>query len=137
MTIPLWCLLGFVGWMFLLLAAIGIDHFALVGRGLAEPSGLKADEPHGSARHWRLHRAHLNCVETLPAVATVVLVATVAGLRSTGLDTLARVLLAARVFQSLAHIASGGNRAVVVRLTFFLVQWACLVGFGLVILRGA
>ena len=136
MTTPLWCLVAFVGWMFLILLAIGVEHFALVGRGRAEPADLGADVPHGGARHGRLHRAHLNCVETLPAFATLVLVATVAGIRGGGLDVLAVLVIVARIGQSLAHVASGGNLAVRIRLGFFLAQWACLVGFGVAILRG-
>ncbi len=135
MTVPLWCLLGFVGWMFCLLAAIGFDHVRLVGRGGAEPSELLADVPHGGDRHWRLHRAHLNCVENLPAFAAVVLTANIAGVRGAALDRLALVYLAARVCQSLTHVASGSSRAVTVRLAFFLTQWACLVGFAVVIIR--
>jgi uncharacterized MAPEG superfamily protein len=82
MTVPLWCLLGFVGWTFLLLLAIGVSHFVLVGRGRAQPADLLADLPHGGDAHWRLHRAHLNCVETLPAFASMGLITSVTGLGS-------------------------------------------------------
>jgi uncharacterized MAPEG superfamily protein len=135
MTVPLWCLLGFVGWMFCLLAAIGVDHFRLVGGGAANPSDLLSDVPHGGDRHWRLHRAHLNCVENLAPFAVVVLTASVVGVRSATLDGLALIYLAARVCQSVTHVVSGSNRAVTVRLGFFLTQWACLVAFAVVILR--
>jgi uncharacterized MAPEG superfamily protein len=137
MTVPLCCLLGFVGWMFCLLAAIGIDHFRLVGRGTADPSDLMADIPHGGDRHWRLHRAHLNCVENLAPFAAVVLTASVVGVRGATLDALSLIYLAARVCQSVTHVASGSNRAVIIRLGFFLTQWACLVAFAVVIIRAA
>jgi uncharacterized MAPEG superfamily protein len=121
--------------MFCLLAAIGFDHFRLVGRGAATPSDLRADIEHGGERHWRLHRAHLNCVENLPPFAAVVLTAGVVGARNATLDLLALVYLAARVCQSVTHVASGSNRAVTVRLAFFLAQWACLVAFAVVAIR--
>lgn len=135
MTVPLWCLLAFVGWMFCLLAAIGFDHFRLVGRGESTPSDLLADVPHGGDRHWRLHRAHVNCVENLPVFAAVVLTASVAGVRDAALDLLALTYIAARVCQSVTHVAAGSNRGVTVRLTFFLTQWACLVWFVIVVIR--
>src|SRR5213593_1076745 len=137
MTLPLWCLLGFVGWMFCLLLGIGIGHFVEVGRGEAQPSELKADVPHGSERHWRLHRAHLNCVESLPVFGTVVLVATLAGVESVMFSRLALVILAARICQSLTHVVSGSNRAVTIRLGFFLTQWACLVVYVVAIVRAS
>jgi uncharacterized MAPEG superfamily protein len=91
--------------------------------------------PHGGDAYWRLNRAHLNCLENLPIFATVVLVATVAGIRAAILDTLARTFLAARVGQTLAHVSSGGVVAVNVRFTFFVVQVACVIGFLLTIWR--
>ena len=121
--------------MFCLLVAIGFDHVRLVGGGAAAPSDLRADIAHGGDRHWRLHRAHLNCVENLPAFAAVVLTTSVAGVRSSALDLLALTYLAARVCQSVTHVASGSDRAVMVRLAFFLTQWACLVGFAVAVIR--
>ena len=49
-------------------------------------------------------RAHMNCVENLPAIA-VVFAATATGLKSTMVDTLAMTLLAARIVQTLVHVA--------------------------------
>ena len=135
MTTPLWCLLGFVAWTLVLLLAIGVARVSQVLAGTAKPTDFPAGVPHGSDPYWRLNRAHLNCLENLPLFASVVLIATVAGLRSPALDTLARTYLGARVCQSLAHLSSGGAVAVNVRFGFFLVQFGCLVGFILTILR--
>jgi uncharacterized MAPEG superfamily protein len=134
MTPALWSLLGFVLWMFVLLVAIGVGHFVDVGRGRSEPRDLRGDGAHGSPRHQRLHRAHENCVENIGPFAVVVLVATVVGVR---VDGLAIATLCARVVQSSAHVASGENRAVVVRLAFFLVQWGLMLGMVAVIARAA
>jgi uncharacterized MAPEG superfamily protein len=135
MTTPLWCLLGFVAWTLVLLVAIAVTRTSAVLAGKAKPTDFPAGVPHGSDAYWRLNRAHLNCLENLPLFASVVLIATVAGLRGAMLDTLARVYLAARVGQSLTHVSSGSAIAVNVRFTFFLIQFACLVGFALTIWR--
>ena len=83
----------------------------------------------GGDAYWRLNRAHMNCLENLPMFATVVLVATVVGIRTGTLDTLAQTYLVARIGQSLAHVSSGSVLAVNVRFTFFLIQVGCLIGF--------
>jgi uncharacterized MAPEG superfamily protein len=135
MTTPLWCLLGFVTWTLVLLVAIAIARVSQVLAGRAKPTDFPAGVPHGSDPYWRLNRAHLNCLENLPLFASVVLIATVAGLRSPALDTLARIYIGARVCQSLAHLSSGGALAVNVRFGFFFLQFICLVGFVLTIVR--
>ena len=135
MTTPLWCLLGFVAWTLFLLLLLGVARVSKVVAGTAKPNEFTAGVPHGSDAYWRLNRAHSNCLENLPLFASVVLIATVAGIRNPALDTLARVLLGARVGQSLAHLSSGGNLAVNVRFTFFLTQVVCLTLFALTILR--
>ena len=108
---------------------LGVARVSKVVAGTAKPTDFTAGVPHGSDAYWRLNRAHLNCLENLPLFASVVLVATVASMRSPTLDTLARVYLGARVGQSLAHLSSGGTGAVNVRFGFFLVQVGCLAGF--------
>lgn len=135
MSLALWSLLGFVLWMFLLLCAIGVGHFAAVGRGLSEPRDLRGDVAHGSERHRRLHRAHLNCVESVGPFAVVVLVAALVGARGALVDGLAVGTLCARVAQSSIHVASGENRAVTLRLALFLAQWALMLGLVVAIVR--
>jgi uncharacterized MAPEG superfamily protein len=137
MTTPLWCLAGFIVWTLVLLLGVAGARVSKVLSGQATAADFPAGVPHGSDRYWRLNRAHLNCLENLPLFATVVLVATVAGIKSPVLDTLARLYLGARVGQSVTHVASGSPTAVNVRFTFFLVQFACLVGFLLTIWRAA
>jgi len=135
MTTPLWCLLGFVVWTLLLLLGIAVARVGAVLSGQKKANEFASGVPHGGDAYWRLNRAHLNCLENLPIFATVVLVATVAGIRAAILDTLARTFLAARVGQTLAHVSSGGVVAVNVRFTFFVVQVACVIGFLLTIWR--
>jgi uncharacterized MAPEG superfamily protein len=127
MTIPLWCLLGFVVWTLVLLTLVGVARVSQVVAGNAKPTDFPAGVPHGGDAYWRLNRAHLNCVENLPIFGSLVLIATVGGIRTAAVDTLALVILGARVGQSLAHLSSGGAVAVNVRFAFFLAQLACYV----------
>ena len=135
MTTPLWCLVGFVVWTLVLLLAIAGVRVGAVLRGEKRANEFPSGVPHGGDAYWRLNRAHLNCLENLPIFASVVLVATVAGIRAAALDTLARTYLAARIGQSITHVSSGGIIAVNVRFAFFAVQVACLIGFLLAIWR--
>jgi uncharacterized MAPEG superfamily protein len=129
MTTPLWCLLGFVTWTLVLLLGVGFSRVGAVLGGRKKANEFPSGVPHGGDAYWRLNRAHMNCVENLPLFASVVLVATVAGLKAPILDTLARVYLGARIGQSVTHVSSGSVMAIKVRFTFFLVQIGCLIGF--------
>jgi hypothetical protein len=84
------------------------------------PSGV----PHGGDRYWRLNRAHMNTVENLPIIGALTLTA---ALLHVDIATAATVALAARVVQSLVHVASGSVVAVNVRFTAFATQLACYV----------
>ena len=128
MTTPLWCLVGFVVWTLLLLVAIAGARVGAVLRGEKQANEFPSGVPHGGDAYWRLNRAHMNCLENLPIFASVVLVAAVADIRAPILDTLARTYLAARIGQSVTHVASGSVMAVNVRFTFFLIQVGCLIG---------
>lgn len=128
MTTPLWCLLGFVAWTIAILFALAGARVGQVVTGRKQPNEFPAGVPHGGDAYWRLNRAHLNCVENLPLFASVVLVATAAGLKAPLFDTLSQVFLGARIGQTIAHLSSGGNVAVNVRFTFYLVQIGCLLG---------
>ena len=127
MTIPFWSLFGFIAWTLLLLLAIGGARVVQVLQGQKRPSEFLPGVPHGGDRYWRLNRAHLNCLENLPLFAAVVLTAGTIGAESPTLDRLSVVYLAARVCQSLTHIASGSDAAINVRFGFYGVQLVCLV----------
>jgi hypothetical protein len=122
MTTPLYALIGFVFWTVFLVVSIGTVRSYLVMTGSAVPNGFDSGTRHGGDAYWRLNRAHINCLENLPIFASLVLVAAVIGAQSTTLDNLARVIVIARVGQSLAHISSGSATAVKLRFTFFLAQ---------------
>ncbi len=122
MTTPLWCLFGFILWTLVLLLSIGVVRVGQTLAGKARPSDFTPGVPHGGDRYWRLNRAHLNCLENLPLFAAVVLTGAVIGADAPVLDRLAEAYLLGRIAQSTTHIASGSDRAVMIRFTFFGIQ---------------
>jgi len=135
MTIPVWVLLLFAGWtLATLLATVGVYRWSRILTGRAALSEFRADEPHGSDWYRRAMRAHANCVENLPVYAAIVVTIVASGAQSPTLDTLAVVLLAARVLQTVTHLAVEQTDAVVgVRFAFFFTQIVCMVGMGILV----
>lgn len=126
MTMSQWALLGFVAWtVTLLVVCIGVPRVTAVARNEARANSFNPNVPHGSDRYQRGMRAHLNCVENLPVFASLVLLGTLVAIPSSLFQLAAFAVLPARVLQSVAHIASGRNRAVLVRFVFFCVQLLC------------
>jgi uncharacterized MAPEG superfamily protein len=81
----------------------------------------------------RLARAHANCIESLPVFGGLLLVA-IATDRTSITDPLAYVLLGARLFQSIVHLASVSARAVTIRFCAFAVQMVIAVYWSLELL---
>jgi uncharacterized MAPEG superfamily protein len=131
MSIPVWAVLAFATWTIaILMLGVGVYRWSLILTGKAELKSFPGDEPHGSPFYRRAVRAHANCVENLPVFAAIVLAEQTAGVRSTKLDVLSAAVVAARVVQTSAHLASGSNAAIAVRFTFLLVQIAAFVWMG-------
>jgi uncharacterized MAPEG superfamily protein len=139
MTVPVWVLLLFAGWtLATLLATVGVYRWSRILTGRAALSEFRADELQGSDWYRRAMRAHANCVENLPVYAAVVVVIVASGVRSPTLDRLAAVLLAARVLQTITHVAVEQTNVVVgVRFAFFFAQLACMAGMGILVALGA
>jgi uncharacterized MAPEG superfamily protein len=122
-TPPLLSLIGFAAWT-LCLSLVGIvvprTLAVLLGRRRANSFTPTAE---GEAP-WkqRVARAHMNCVENLPVYGAVVLALAVGGVSDPRIDTLAWVVLGARIAQSTVHLASTSHWMVTVRATFFFVQ---------------
>ncbi len=135
MTTALWCLLGFAAWTLLLVGCIGTIRVWQIFTGQKRPGEFPAGVPHGGDAYWRLNRAHLNCAENLPVFGAVVAAGTFAGITWPYFGTLATIYLAARIVQSLIHVASGTNLAVRLRFTAFCVQIFCLVRMMLLIVE--
>ena len=93
----------------------------LVLRGKVPANGFRPDNAGLSPFMQRLGRAHANCVESLPVFGGLLLVALVTD-RAAITDPLAYVFLGARIIQSLIHLASLSQIAVMLRFTAFAVQ---------------
>jgi uncharacterized MAPEG superfamily protein len=135
MTIPVWVLLLFAGWtLAVLLATVGVYRWSRILTGRAALSEFRADEVHGSDWYRRAVRAHANCLENLPIYAAIVVVIVASGVRSPMLDTIAVVMLVARVLQTVTHVAVEQTDGVVaVRFTFFFIQIVCMAAMGILV----
>ena len=137
MSLSQWGLLGFVLWTLgLLVCTIGYPRVSAVMRREARPNSFNASVPHGSELYQRCMRAHLNCIENLPMFGALVWLGSAAGVTSSLFQVAAFAVLPARLGQSLSHISSGRNRAVVIRFYFYCTQLICFALMaGLVIAR--
>jgi uncharacterized MAPEG superfamily protein len=111
----------FAGWTLLLVFAVALYRGAFSSRSGKALNTFLPDGSDVAGFGQRLTRAHLNCVETLPVVASVILAAAAAG-RADVTDPLAMPLLYARVAQSTVHLVSTSVPAVLLRAGFFTVQ---------------
>ena len=123
MTPTLAALTGFVAWSLFLLVVMELLRTRLVLTGAVPANGVTPDNAGLSPFMQRLARAHANCIEGLPIFGGLMLIAVVNGW-STVTDSLAYVFLAARILQSLIHLASVSATAVTLRFSAFAVQMA-------------
>lgn len=139
MNVPTWVLLGFAGWTVLvLLVGVGIVRWSQILTGRKKLNEFPADVPHGSSRYRRAMRAHANCVENLPVLGAVVVAANAASAHGALLDALAVVYLAARVLQTVTHVAVEETSAAVgIRFGFFFTQIACVIWMAILVVRAA
>lgn len=134
-NIPLLVLLGFALWTLLtLFASIGVYRWSRILTGRASIAEWRADVAQGSDWYQRAMRAHMNCVENLPVYTAIVVALMATGVHSAVIDRLAVTFLAARIGQTLAHVAlPPTNAAASLRFALFFVQVACMIGMGTVI----
>lgn len=136
MTIPLAANLGFAVWTLLFLfASVGVYRWSRILTGRQGLDQFPADRPEGAEWYRRAMRAHANCVENLPVLTVVVLVADRIGIMDSMFDCLAIAVVAARVPQSLIHVALTETPIRVgIRFGCFLLQAACMLGMtGLIV----
>jgi uncharacterized MAPEG superfamily protein len=139
MNLSLWMLLGFAVWtLCVLLAGVGVRRWALIFKGQASLTSFPGDTPHGAVAYRRAVRAHANCVENLPVLGAIVLIAAAAGLHPPGFGALAAVVLTARVLQTLTHtIWPETDRTVALRFGFFFVQIISMIAMAVELAAGA
>jgi uncharacterized MAPEG superfamily protein len=124
MTVPVWMLLGFAAWtLLLLLATVGVYRWSRILTGRVPIRAFRADQVEGDDWYKRAMRAHANCVENLPVFGGIVLALYAGSVASSTVDTLAVVILAARIAQSMVHVCFvQTNTLAFVRFLLFFAQ---------------
>lgn len=123
----LFALVGFILWTIVLLSAMLLWRGVYILKRERKIHEFPSNEPHGDAVYWRINRAHLNALENLPMFAALVLLVLVlvpAGPAREPFEMAAKLVLAARVGQSVTHIVAHNEISVSLRFTFFFVQIA-------------
>lgn len=140
MSIPLMTLVAFALWTQLtLLGTIGIYRWSHILTGRADFQRFGTPDTTGETDLYkRSMRAHANCVENLPIYAVVVFAAALTGVETPLLGVLACIVIGARVCHTLVHVAfEQSNRVLVVRFTFFFIQFVLMAWMGVhVLVRG-
>lgn len=119
-------LMGLITWTIILLLGVAGSRFHAIGSGRFHLRHITPDGEHLAPYAHRLHRAHLNCVENLPMVVGVCLIAFMLN-QVQVINPLAYVFLACRVIQSLIHLFSVRFYALIARLLFYSVQIGLLL----------
>jgi uncharacterized MAPEG superfamily protein len=135
MSTTLLALLGFLTWTLALLVLMEAIRSKLVLTREVPANGFSPDNAGLSPFMRRLARTHANCLEGLPLFGGFMLLAVVAG-KSQLTDPLALLLLAARIVQSIIHLASTSPFAVTARFSAFAVQMG-IAGYWAFMLYGA
>lgn len=128
MTASLLTLLAIVGLAVLLLIFI-VGYRTILVAGAKTPANSwtrGAGKWNNPGLITRAEHAHANCLEMLPLVGIVVLVAATTGQQAVT-DGLAYWFLAARVAQTTTHLISATAMFATIRASFFAVQLAILV----------
>lgn len=125
----------YAAWTLLLVVVLVSTRAVIMLRDGRPITDFPASVPHGGDRYWRLNRAHLNATENIGVVAALLLAGIFAGLDGWAFRTLPPFIAGARILQSLVHLVSGSAPAVMVRVSFFLVQIASLLLIALELAR--
>jgi uncharacterized MAPEG superfamily protein len=139
MSIPILVLLGFAAWTVLtLIGSVGVYRWSRILTGRASIAEWRADEPQGNDWYRRAMRAHMNCVENLPVYTAIVVALTATGQQSIAIDRLAIAMLAARIGQTVTHIAlQPTNAATGLRFSLYSIQVFCMVAMGAILVATA
>lgn len=121
MSTTIIALSGYIAWTILLTLILISYRSAMVVKGHKAANQFSATGEDVTPLGLRLTRAQANCVESFPLVGGTLLLALAID-QHVLTDSLAIVVLAARLAQSCVHILSTSVAAVQLRLVLFLVQ---------------
>ena len=127
MSVPVWMLLGFAAWtLVVLLGTVGVYRWSRILTGRVAIAEFRADRVEGEDWYKRAMRAHANCVENLPVFGAIVFALYAGHVTGPTVDSLATIILATRVAQSVVHVGLEQTNAVAfVRFLFFFAQIMC------------
>lgn len=114
---------GYIIWTLLLLVALAVYRTIYAKQQARTSMVFDSNGKDVGDIGKRLTRAHANCYESFVFVGGTMLLA-LATDSAVISNTLALVVLGARIVQSSIHIASTSNLAVILRFVFFLIQVA-------------
>ena len=120
-------LTSFIAWTLVLLIVMESVRSKMVLTKEIPANGFTPDNANLSPFMQRLARAHANCLEGLPIFGGLMLIALVTQ-RTAITDSMAYVLLAARILQSCIHLASLSPTAVTLRFSAFAIQ-VCIASY--------
>jgi uncharacterized MAPEG superfamily protein len=132
---PIASLVLFAVWGLLLVISIGTWRLAMAVSGNVPQGGFNPGTPHGGAAYWRLNRAHMNVVENLPFFGAIVLGGMIANVQEPNFQMLASIVLLARIAQTIIHVTSGAQVAILLRFTAYLVQVFSMLGMAAMVLQ--
>jgi uncharacterized MAPEG superfamily protein len=132
---PIASLVLFAVWGLLLVISIGTWRLAMAVSGNVPQGGFNPGTPHGGAAYWRLNRAHMNVVENLPFFGAIVLGGMVANVQEPNFQMLASIVLLARIAQTIIHVTSGAQVAILLRFSAYLVQVFSMLGMAAMVLQ--
>ena len=128
-------LLGFAAWSLFLVLCLGCYRIVRVSTENRAPNSFSASGEDLPRFGRRLTRAHANTYEFLPVAGAVMLCALATG-QTAVTDGLAYAFLGARLAQSVTHLVSTSNPAVLLRFLFFAAQ-VLIVTWWIISLLGA
>jgi uncharacterized MAPEG superfamily protein len=132
---PIASLVLFAVWGLLLVICIGTWRLAMAVTGNVPKGGFNPGTPHGSDAYWRLNRAHMNVVENLPFFGAIVLGGMIANVQEPNFQMLASIVLLARIAQTIIHVTSGAQVAILLRFSAYLVQVFSMLGMAAMVLQ--
>ena len=132
---PIASLVLFAVWGLLLVISIGTWRLAMAVSGNVPQGGFNPGTPHGGAAYWRLNRAHMNVVENLPFFGAIVLGGMIANVQEPNFQMLASIVLVARIAQTIIHVTSGAQVAILLRFSAYLVQVFSMLGIAAMVLQ--
>ena len=115
------CLLAYVGWCIVMSLALVGHRGLFILSGQRRINQFSCDNKGLSDFGERMARVHANCLENLPAVATLLLYAMVTQ-QTAKTNPLAPWLLGFRITQSLVHMSGTREWQVWLRFTCFFAQ---------------